>query len=105
MLARCAGDDKYNAMITTLFKQQDNWAHAEDAKAALLQLSKLAGFTQESFEACLTNQQLLNDVNATRERATKDFGINATPTFIINGKMYPGALTVEQMSGIIDSML
>ena len=105
MLARCAGDDKREAMVSTLFKQQAVWAGAEDAEAALLQLSKLAGFTQDSFKACLTNQQLLTDVNATRERGAKDFGINATPTFLINGKKYPGALTVEQLSGIIDSML
>ena len=105
MLARCAGDDKREAMVSTLFKQQSVWAGAEDAEAALLQLSKLAGFTQESFKACLTNQQLLNDVNATRERGAKDFGVNATPTFIINGKKYSGAMSIEQMSGIIDSML
>jgi protein-disulfide isomerase len=105
MLARCAGDDKYYAMVGTLFAQQNGWSHVEDAKAALLQLSKLAGFTQESFDACLTNQQLLNDVNDARERGAKDFGVESTPTFFINGKKYPGALTVEQMSGVIDALL
>jgi protein-disulfide isomerase len=105
MLSRCAGDDKYYAMVGTLFQQQDAWSHVEDAKAALLQLSKLAGFTQDSFDKCLTNQQLLNDVNDVRERAAKDFGVESTPTFFINGKKYPGALTVEQMSGIIDALL
>jgi protein-disulfide isomerase len=105
MLARCAGDDKYYAMVGALFQQQANWSGAEDAKAALLQLSKLAGFTQESFDACLTNQQLLNDVNSVRERGGKDFGVESTPTFFINGEKYPGALTVEQMSGLIDALL
>jgi protein-disulfide isomerase len=105
MLARCAGDDKYYAMVGTLFAQQDGWSRVDDAKAALLQLSKLAGFTQDSFDKCLTNQQLLNDVNEVRERGAKDFGVESTPTFFINGKKYPGALTVEQMSGIIDGML
>ncbi|MGL4490361.1 MAG: DsbA family protein [Rhizobiaceae bacterium] len=105
MLSRCAGDDKYYAMVGALFQQQEVWSRAEDAKAALLQLSKLAGFTQDSFDACLTNQQLLNDVNAVRERGEKDFGVESTPTFFINGKKYPGALTVEQMSGVIDALL
>jgi protein-disulfide isomerase len=105
MLARCAGDDKYYAMVGTLFAQQEGWSRVDDAKAALLQLSKLAGFTQDSFDKCLTNQQLLNDVNEVRERGAKDFGVESTPTFFINGKKYPGALTVEQMSGIIDALL
>ena len=47
----------------------------------------MAGFSQESFEACLTNQKLLDDVNATMQRGATEFGVNSTPTFIINGKM------------------
>ena len=105
MLARCSGDDKYYAMVSALFQQQDNWAGAEDAKAALLQLARLAGFSQESFEKCLSDQALLNNVNAVRERGTKDFGVESTPTFFINGKKYAGAMTVDQMSALIDSLL
>lgn len=104
MLARCAPDDRYFPMVDVLFKQQMQWAAAENAQEALLQISKLAGFTQESFNACLTNQQLLDDVNAVRERGA-EFGVNATPTFFINGQKYSGALSVEQMSAIINSML
>ncbi|PYE85332.1 DsbA family protein [Phyllobacterium leguminum] len=105
MLARCAPDGRYYPMVDVLFKQQDQWAVAQDAEAALLQIAKLAGFTPESFKACLTNQQLLDDLNATRERGEKEFGVTATPTFFINGKKYVGALSVEQMSAIIDGLL
>ncbi|TCL75965.1 protein-disulfide isomerase [Rhizobium sp. BK251] len=113
MLARCnpakpselSTADTYFPMVSMLFKQQQTWAAADDGRAALLQMSKLAGFTQESFEACLTNQKLLDDVNATRERGAKEFGVNATPTFLINGKRYSGDMTVETMSALIDSLL
>ncbi len=105
MLARCSAEDKYYPMVSVLFQQQDVWSRAEDAQAALLQIARLAGFSQDSFKACLTNQKLLDDVNAVRERAAKDFGVESTPTFFINGKKYSGALSVEEMSAIIDSML
>lgn len=105
MLARCAPNGAYFPMVSMLFKQQETWAGADDGKAALLQMSKLAGFTQESFEKCLTDQKLLNDVNAVRERGAKDFGVNATPTFLINGKRYSGAMSVETMSALLDSLL
>nr|WP_183365792.1 DsbA family protein [Gellertiella hungarica] len=105
MLARCAPNNTYFPMVSMLFKQQQTWAAAEDGKAALLQMSKLAGFTQESFEKCLTDQKLLNDVNAVRERGAKDFGVNATPTFLINGKRYAGAMSFETMSALLDSLL
>ncbi|PWL19713.1 disulfide bond formation protein DsbA [Falsochrobactrum shanghaiense] len=105
MLARCAPEDRYFPMIEVFFKQQQQWATAQDGEAALLQIAKLAGFTQESFKACLTNQQVLDDVRATMDRGSKDFGVNATPTFFINGKKYAGALSVDEMSAIIDDLL
>lgn len=104
MLARCA-DDKYFAMIDVLFRQQANWVPVEDAQSALLNIAKLAGFTQESFEACLTDQKLLDDVRAVRSRGANDFGVDSTPTFFINGNKYTGALSVDEMSAIIDGMV
>ena len=104
MLARCA-DDKYFAMVDVLFKQQRNWAPVDNAREALLQIARLAGFSQESFEACLTNQKLLEDLRGVRTRGANDFAIDATPTFFINGNKYSGALKVAEMSAIIDSLL
>mgnify|MGYP002734037528 CR=1 FL=1 len=105
MLARCAPETQYHSFISVLLKQQQSWATAQDARGALLQMSKLAGFSQETFEACLTNQKLLDDVNTTMQRGASEFGINSTPTFIINGKKYAGALSIEDMSAIIDGLL
>jgi protein-disulfide isomerase len=115
MLARCtpsnpqqlAGAKEYYAMVSMLFKQQRAWAAPADGNVrnALLQQSKLAGFTQESFTACLTNQKLLDDVNATMKRGAEEFGVNSTPTFLINGNRYSGDMSVEAMSALIDSLL
>ena len=104
MLARCS-DDKYFAMVDVLFKQQQSWAGVQDAQAALLQIARLAGFSQESFEACLTDQKLLDDVRSVRTRGANDFGVDATPTFFINGNKYSGAMSVAEMSAVIDSMV
>lgn len=104
MLARCSGD-KYFPMIDVLFRQQAQWAGGDNARDALLQLSKLAGFTQATFESCLTDQKLLDQIRSVKDRAANDFGVDSTPTFFINGKVYKGALTVEQMSAIIDGLL
>jgi protein-disulfide isomerase len=97
--------EQYFPMVSMLFKQQETWAAAEDGRAALLQMSKLAGFTEDSFTKCLTNQKLLDEVNATRERGSKEFGVNATPTFLINGKRYSGDMSVDTLSALIDSLL
>jgi protein-disulfide isomerase len=104
MLARCAGDN-YFPMVDVLFKQQESWAAVQNARDALLQIAKLAGFSQESFEACLTDQKLLDDVRAVRQRGATDFGVDSTPTFFINGARYPGAMSIAEFSAIIDSLL
>jgi protein-disulfide isomerase len=115
MLARCSPQDpkalstpaQYFPMVSMLFKQQRSWASPQDGnvRAALLQTVKLAGYSQESFEACLTNQKLLDEVNAVVKRATADFGVNSTPTFFIGGKKYSGDMSVESMSKLIDGLL
>ena len=105
MLARCAPEQQFFPMVDVLFSQQRTWASAPDGREALLQIARLAGFTQESFEACLTNQKLLDDVNAVRTKAADEFGVQSTPTFIINGKRYPGNMSIDIMSAIIDPLL
>ena len=91
MLARCAGDGKTFPLISVLFAKQDDWAFVKgDPRPELLKFAKQAGFTQESFEKCLTDQKLLDDIAAIRSRAAETFGVNATPTFFVNGKKLNG---------------
>ena len=104
MLARCAGDN-YFPMVDVLFKQQEQWAAGNNTKDALLQISRLAGFTQESFNACLTDQKLLDQVRAVQKRGADEFKVDSTPTFFINGKTYKGAMSIAEMSAIIDPLL
>jgi protein-disulfide isomerase len=104
MLARCAGDNYY-AMVDVLFRQQEQWAAGNNTKDALLQISRLAGFTQESFNACLTDQKLLDQVRAVQKRGADEFKVDSTPTFFINGKTYKGAMSIAEMSAIIDPLL
>jgi len=91
MLARCAGEGKSFPMISALFAKQDDWAFVKgDPRPELLKFAKQAGFTQESFEKCLTDQKLLEDISAVRSRGADTFGVNATPTFFVNGKKLNG---------------
>ena len=70
MLARCAGEGKTFPMISVLFAKQDDWAFVRTNPAQeLFKFAKQAGFTQESFDKCLTDQKLLDDITAIRSRA------------------------------------
>jgi protein-disulfide isomerase len=105
MLARCAPTERYFPMIDVLFQQQRQWAAASDPVASLRAIARQAGFSQESFDACLRDQALLDRLNAARDRGAQRFGVSSTPTLFINGQMYRGALRVEEIEAIITPML
>jgi protein-disulfide isomerase len=106
MLARCAGTDKAIPLIETFYAKQEDWAFASGSPVPrLFDIAKQAGFTQESFDKCLTNQKLLDQITAERTRASDTFGVNATPTFFINGKRLQEAPTMEAFDKVIGPML
>src|SRR5947208_3201138 len=96
MLARCAGKDKYFPLIDAFFAQQKDWV-VQKPLQPMFAIAKQAGFTQQSFDQCLANQQLLSNLEEQRTRATQKFNVNSTPTFFINGKTFRGALTPEEL--------
>jgi protein-disulfide isomerase len=107
MLARCSADnnpDKYFAFVDIMFHQQRTWA-VEKPLEPLLTISKQAGFTQETFNACLSNQKVLDGIEAMRQRGAEKFKVQSTPSFFINGKLYTGALSTDEMSKIIDPLI
>ena len=105
MLARCTDDDKYFAMVDVLFKQQAQWAQAQNPIPILLNIAKLAGFTQETFNTCLKNQEVMNTVLAIRNKAADDYGVSGTPTFFIDGKKHVGNASIEDFSKLIDAAM
>ena len=106
MLARCAGGDKTMPLIEVLFEKQQDWAFGEgNPVPRLFEIAKQAGFTQESFDKCLTDQKLLENITNGRTRAAEVFGVNATPSFFINGKKLDGAPTIEAFDKMIGPIL
>ena len=106
MLARCAAPDKTFPLIEVLFEKQNDWAFGEgNPVPRLFEIAKQAGFTQESFDKCLTDQKLLDEITAGRTRASEVFGVSATPTFYINGKKLDGLPTMEKFDQMIEPLL
>ena len=104
MLARCSGPDKYYPLIETLFAQQQKWA-VKDPIPPLLAIAKQAGFTQQSFEACVNDKELLEKVQQMRNRGKEKFKVEATPTFYINGERVSGAMAIEDLDKALAPLL
>ncbi|MEG6508766.1 DsbA family protein [Methyloligella sp. 2.7D] len=89
MLARCAGPDRQMALVSALFQTQRSWAVPGDEQKSmdgLLRIARQAGFSKESFDKCLNDQELYENIVKMRAKGSKEFGVNSTPSFFIDGK-------------------
>ncbi len=102
MLARCAPADKYFPMLDVLFEQQAVWTR-NNPKGELFKIAKLAGFTEESFESCLKNEEIAKGILAIREKAGTSYGIDSTPSFFINGEKLEGNQDFESFKAKIEA--
>jgi protein-disulfide isomerase len=104
LLVRCVDKDKYFPFLESLYATQEQWV-VQDALPPLMAISKQAGFTEDSFKKCASNQELFKSVTAQRDVAAKKFGVTSTPTFFINGQMHSGDLPIEQLEKLIQPYL
>jgi protein-disulfide isomerase len=104
MLARCADKEKFYPLIETLFQQQTKWA-VEKPIPQLMAIAKQAGMSEQTFNTCLSDQKMLDAIQAEQKRATDKFGVNSTPTLFVNGKKVVGGVSIEDMAKAIDALL
>jgi protein-disulfide isomerase len=96
ILARCASADKYFPLVETLFASQRDWV-VQRPLQPLVAIAKQAGLSQEAFEACLDNREMLGKLEEVRNTAAEKFKVNSTPTFFVNGKRLSGDVSIEEM--------
>ena len=101
MLARCGPKERYFPLVDLMFDRQAEWAFTDNPKQALLNFVRQAGFTEESFNACLSNREIQDGVLAVKSRGANEYGITATPTFFINGELHRGELSIEDIDAIV----
>lgn len=105
MLARCGGPVKFHAFVSSMFKTQLDWATGEGSPLPKLkEITKQAGFTDESFDKCLADQKLQEDIGAIRDRADQNFGITATPTIFINGVKLKEGFGIEEFDKVMKAL-
>ena len=102
MLARCSGD-KYFPLIDAMMEQQRSWI--EKPYDGLLRIARQAGMSQESFETCLKDRKLAEEIGNSARRAVEKFGVESTPTFFVNGTKIVGAQPFAVFKKAIEALL
>jgi protein-disulfide isomerase len=105
LLARCVGDDKAFAAVELLFSQQDKWAFVDKPLEPLIAAMRPAGLTHDQAMACLKDQSKADAMVAVGKRAEEEIKMTGTPTFVIDGKVYGGELSIDQLKAILDPLI
>jgi len=107
MIARCLPEERYEGFIALLFKTQEKWISAPDYKEALRQDAKLAGMSDEEFDACLNNSELQQAIASTIQEASEKWGIKSTPSIIFNDgeKVVVGAQQYPPMENALNQFI
>lgn len=108
-VARYLPPEQYYPFIEALFASQDNWAfvpvtdpnNPPDYKALLYPYAALAGMDQATFNTAVTDDKLKNFILQGRQEAETLYHVDATPTFIINGTAYPGAMEYDDFAATV----
>jgi protein-disulfide isomerase len=105
VLARCVGDDKALATIDLLFAQQDKWAFVDSPLEPLLAAVRPTGLGREKAMACLEDQAKADAMQKIVKTAEDVVKVQGTPTFVIDGKVYDGELTMADLDAILKALV
>ncbi len=100
VLVACVPAEKRHNLLTQLFINQEKWLSQDSTNA----LAELAGIKVEQFKQCLNDKKMQENVLRQSLHAQQHFELHATPTFFINGKMFAGAPTLEEIEETMETI-
>lgn len=100
-VARCSGPDHFFGFVRTLFHTQKDWVRSSDPIGEIKKIVRMGGLDPNMVDTCLKDQSVIDGILAVRLEADKKYKVDATPTFVINGDVYSGAMSFEEMDKIL----
>jgi protein-disulfide isomerase len=93
-VARSLPASEYYPFISALFASQDDWAFTPGINytESIYKYAALAGMPRADYDAALANDKLKNFILQGQQEAMQLYKVDSTPSFIINGTLYPGAM-------------
>lgn len=105
MMARCAPEAQYFAIVDALFASQRQWISAEDPLRALAQIGRIAGIGPDQFAACMEDEALAQQIVDLRQQGQDRFEVRSTPTFVLDGEVFSGNRDIELFREKFDAAL
>ena len=89
-VTNCIEGERFFGFLDLLFKSQQRWAKAKEPLKVLGQMARLAGMSQEKFDACVNDEAQMDRILERRQDGMRTYDVKSTPTLIINGRKVEG---------------
>lgn len=105
LAAEAAGrQDKFWEMQDMIFENQKEWSDEGSAKAIFVKYANALGLDAIRFENDLESKEVEDKVDKDYQSGQKS-GVNATPTFFINGEKIQNPRSYEEFRSIIEGAI
>ncbi len=103
MVVRYLPPERYEPFVMALFANQDRWAFARGVNTTdeLWKTAALAGMSRPSFDQALADQGLRTWILQQQADDQKQWNIDSTPSFVINGQKYAGEMSFDAFRKLI----
>jgi protein-disulfide isomerase len=102
LVARCAGKDRYFAVLDAVFRGQQEMVATGDVRGVLARIAKSpGGLSEAQLDACLRDPAAEKALAARADRHVHVDKVTVTPTFIINGQRVEGEMTLPELDAAI----
>ena len=88
-----------------MFASQDKWAFVDSPLEPLFAALRPTGLGREKAMACLKDQKLADQITQIGKTATEVVKLQGTPTFVIDGKVYGGELSMDDFDAILKPLI
>ncbi len=103
--ARCAQDQgAFWPLQKVLFERMREWGAKRDPRSKFREYADALGIDGKALVECVDAQKYREVVLRSQLRA-RQLGIDATPTFLVNGRRVAGAMGYDQLAELIEAEL
>jgi protein-disulfide isomerase len=107
-IARCLPADNYFQFIDLLYRNQAKWDPEygiTDVQGGLVAMGRIAGLSGDQVAACMADKNAQKHVIDVAQDGATRYGINGTPTFVVNGEVQTPGAPWPDIKAKLDSLL
>jgi protein-disulfide isomerase len=106
MLPYCINNSNNRySLIKELYQKVNIWTRGNKKEDTLKEIALNNGFTEESFDSCIKNKELAQNLIDKQTKELNSQNIMFTPTIFINGQMVGGGMQYSELSDKINKVL